>query len=103
MERTTRAKRYDDEFKKEAVALLTAPGAKLKAVAKGLGLSAFTLRTWRDKIVGTPEAPLALIPLELERENRRLRAELASMTNQRDILKKACGILSDEPSRGMRA
>jgi hypothetical protein len=31
---------------------------------------------------------------ELEQENRRLKAELARVTEQRDILKKSLGILS---------
>ena len=102
MERGKKAKRYDETFKREAVALLAKPGARMSEVAQGLGITPWTLRLWRDKIVGTPEAPMAMTPLELERENRRLRAELQSVTNQRDILKKACSILSAEPAKGMQ-
>jgi transposase-like protein len=42
-----------------------------------------------------------MIPSEMEEEIRRLRKELAYAQEQRDILKKACGILSDRPGRGM--
>ena len=38
---------------------------------------------------------------ELEAENERLRRELERITEQRDILKKAAGILSEPPSSGM--
>ena len=38
---------------------------------------------------------------ELEAENERLRRELERITEQRDILKKAAGILSEPPGSGM--
>jgi len=102
MERVKKAKRYDETFKREAVALLAKPGARISEVAKGLGITPWTLRLWREKIVGTPEAPVAMTPLELERENRRLRAQLFDVTEQRDILKKACSILSAGLAKGMQ-
>lgn len=45
---------------------------------------------------GLPEGQAAL-----EAEVLRLRAELARVSDQRDILKKAAGILSETPSSGM--
>jgi len=38
---------------------------------------------------------------ELEAEIRRLRAENAKLLEQREVLKKSLGILSEVPSRGM--
>ena len=38
---------------------------------------------------------------ELEAENRRLRAENAKLLEQREVLKKSLGILSEVPPRGM--
>ena len=38
---------------------------------------------------------------ELEAENRRLRAENAKLLEQREVLKKSLGILSEAPPRGM--
>jgi len=74
--------RYSEQYRREAVALLARPGARLKEVARGLGLTPMTLRKWRDRMVGQMDAP-------------------AGLTAQRDILKKACGILSEAPPKGM--
>jgi len=38
---------------------------------------------------------------ELEAENHRLRAENAKLLEQREVLKKSLGILSEVPPRGM--
>ncbi len=94
-------RRYSDEFKHDAVELLARPGAKLKEVARGLGIPAVTLRQWRDRLVGPSAAPAGQTVAELAAENRRLRQQLLSVTMQRDVLKKACGILSEAPPKGM--
>jgi transposase len=94
-------RRYSDEFKHDAVELLAQPGAKLKEVARGLGIPAVTLRQWRDRLVGQSAAPAGQTVAELAAENRRLREQLLSVTMQRDVLKKACGILSEAPPKGM--
>ena len=41
-------------------------------------------------------------PADLASENARLRRELEFTTRQRDILKKACAILGQEPSNASR-
>jgi transposase len=92
--------RYTEQFRREAVALLGRPGARLKEIARGLGITAMTLRKWRDRMVGQPDAPAGLTATDLAAENRRLREELLNVTAQRDILKKACGILSEAPTKG---
>ena len=40
-------------------------------------------------------------PEQLEAENHRLRAENAKLLEQREVLKKSLGILSEGPPRGM--
>ena len=97
-------RKYDDEFKKDAVQLLINSGRSIKDVAEELGLERSNLGRWRLTYLreldqGTPTA--GITPSELEKENRRLRKELAYVQEQRDILKKACGILSDRPGRSM--
>jgi transposase-like protein len=52
-------------------------------------------------MAGREDAPPGWTTQDLEAEVRRLREQLASVTAQRDILKKACGILSEAPSKGM--
>jgi transposase len=100
--KTRTGKRYSDQFKQDAVELLNRPGARLRETARGLGVAVVTLRSWRDEARGAkPTSPEQDLPeIDLKAENRRLREQLQSVTAQRDILKKACGILSDTPSRG---
>jgi transposase len=100
--KTRTGKRYTDQFKHDAVELLNRPGVRLREVARGLGVAVVTLRKWRDEARGGKPAPEeGAAGIDLVAENRRLREQLQSVTAQRDILKKACGILSDTPSRGM--
>jgi transposase-like protein len=82
------------------VELLAQPGTRLREVARGLGVAVVTLRKWRDLARGPRPAPDNQGETDLAAENRRLRERLQSVTAQLDILKKACGILSETPSRG---
>ena len=71
-------------------------------VARGLGVSASTLREWRCKYGGQIEIPKGQTIEELKQETVRLRRELESVRTQRDILKKVWGIFSEELTGGMR-
>ena len=94
---------YDEAFKRAAVAQWQS-GVPAKRVADGLGITTESLRTWRRQLGGTEAVPataasgqlpaLAPTPQELQADVRRLRAQLQSVTNQRDILKKAVGIFA---------
>lgn len=88
------SKRYDDAFKRQAVENWIRSGRPGAQIAQELGLSYPSLKEWKRRYHGdaTPERA------SLEAENRALRAELARVREQRDILKKSLGILS-EPSR----
>ena len=97
-------RKYDDEFKKDAVRLLMTSGRTIGSVSKELGIERSNLGRWRQKHLEKLDAGTAktgITSTELEQENRRLRKELAYAQEQRDILKKACGILSDRSERGM--
>ena len=50
MPRTHRT--YEKDFRQEAVNLLLSSGRPLKRVAAELGISANSLRTWRDRALG---------------------------------------------------
>ena len=103
---------YDPDFHQEAVNLLLSSGRPLKRVATELGISANSLRTWRDRALsngrvaqaasppakGRSEAPIA----DAAGEIRRLQREVEYLRRQREILKKAMSILSEEPQSGMR-
>ena len=83
---------YTNEFRQECVNLLLSSGRGVKRVAAELGLSSNTLRIWRDR------APMADAAAEI----RRLQREVEYLRRQREILKKAMSILSEDPQSGMR-
>jgi transposase len=103
---------YDPSFRQEAVDLLLSSGRPLKRVAEELGVTPNSLRTWRDRALGKGRAAEAAsaepkgrsgAPLaDPAGEIRRLQREVEYLRRQREILKKAVSILSEEPQSGMR-
>lgn len=85
---------HDLQFKKQAVQLLNTSGRPLAQVARELGLPVWQLRDWKKRLqpelAKQPETleAMRLRLAELERENVQLR-------QQRDILKKTLGIVSN--------
>ena len=97
-------RKYDDEFKRDAVRLLMSSGRTVKDVAQELGIERGILGRWRLKYLKKLDeeaATTGITPSDMEKEIRRLRKELAYAQEQRDILIKACGILSDRSGRSM--
>lgn len=95
---------YDEAFKAEAVRLWQSGRGSAEETARSLGISVFHLYKWKrqgvvPRAAGAPRPPAAKEDLLAEVE--RLRGELARMTEQRDILKKAAGILSEPSPSGM--
>ena len=86
--------KHDLEFKKQAVQVLHTSGKPLSQVARELGLEPWQLRDWKKslqpELAKQPETmeAMRLRLEELERENLQLR-------QQRDILKKTLGIVSN--------
>lgn len=89
----SRGRRYDSEFKQSAVALVR-EGRTITEVARDLGITQCSLSRWVDagEKLTTREAKESAT----EREMRRLRQDNEYLRQQRDILKKALGILSAE-------
>ena len=95
-------RRYDDEFKKEAVQMMLNGGRLLKDVASDLGVDRSVLGRWKKLYLEELDSGVSssgMKPSEMDNENRRLRKELAYVKEQRDILKKAVSIFSREPDR----
>jgi transposase len=89
-------RRYDREFKENAVALVL-KGRTIAEVARDLHVSRWSLGHWvRASQAGDSLSEPKTFASETaeQRELRRLRQEVAYLQEQRDILKKACGILS---------
>jgi transposase len=97
--------RYSEEYKQEALELWRASGRSAAKVAAELGIRPPLLYRWASLERGSngPKAehkPRRSVE-ELEAEIRRLRAENAKLLEQREVLKKSLGILSEAPLRGM--
>ena len=91
---------YTEDFRTDAAALLHSSGRPLKAVTADLGITANTLRSWRNRRIGIDSAPTHTETAE--QELKRLRRENAYLRRQRDILKKAASILSEDSQGGMQ-
>ena len=97
--------RYTEQYKQEALELWRASGRSAAKVAAELGIRPPLLYRWarlerlpeRDKSGRKPRRSLE----QLEAENRHLRAENSKLLEQREVLKKSLGILSEVPPRGM--
>jgi len=91
------SRRRSEEFKRDAVRLVTEEGYTFAAAAKAVGVSEQTLRTWRKKF-GPPPKPCGEDASfdELREENKRLRRELRRAELEREILKKATAYFAKE-------
>jgi transposase len=88
---------YSEQFKSDAVKLATEGAKSVRQVARDLELEPGTLHTWirqRGKRAGN--ALKTLQTETLEEEVRRLRRDLAAVTNERDFLKKATAYFARE-------
>jgi transposase-like protein len=97
-------RRYDKQFKEDAVALVQG-GREIIEVARDLGISVWSLRFWVKRAREGPQTQPATLAQESpeQRELRRLRQEIDYLRRQRDILKKALAIVSDQnPSSDLR-
>jgi transposase len=90
-------KRYDREFKLSAVKLVLDSGKSVGSIAKELGVSENALFIWKKRYM---EDANNAFPgkghMQPEEENRRLKKELAHVTMERDILKKAVTFFAKE-------
>jgi transposase len=85
----TRRKRYDNEFRREAVRLADEPGANDRDVERDLGLYQGAIGKWRKEL---KEDPVHAFPghgrMKPEQEEiRRLRRENERLRRERNILK----------------
>ena len=76
---------YSDDFKRDAVHQITVRGYSVREVSQRLDVSTHSLYKWL-KLFGQAQAKAR--DVDHEAENRRLKRELARVTEERDILKK---------------
>lgn len=96
--------RYSEEYKQQAVERWRSSGLSAAKVGAELGIRPALIFRWakaqRDRKAGQAARPARSLE-QIEAENARLREEVAKLTEQREILKKSLGILSETPRRGM--
>ena len=94
---------YTDQYKQEALELWCASGRSAAKVAAELGIRPPLLYRWAslERQPDHVEHKSRRSVEELEAENRHLRAENAKLLEQREVLKKSLGILSEVPPSGM--
>ena len=92
---------YTKEFKQEALNLLGSSGKSASELERELGITTGLLLKWRQRYKVNKEQE-SLEPSDLaaaQAELRRMTRELAIVTQERDILKKAIAIFSKEGGR----
>ena len=96
---------YTEEYKQQALELWRASGRSAAKVAAELGIRPPLLYRWarieRPPANSPPGQKRPRSVEELEAEIRRLRAENTKLLEQREVLKKSLGILSEVPPSGM--
>jgi len=96
---------YDEAFRRDAVALLQSSNEPLVQIAAELGVSQWNLRDWRKQYGDSngSRKPSKTAAVAVQSELARLRRENQNLKAQRDILKKALGILAEPSSNASRA
>jgi transposase len=92
-------RKYDKQFKEEAVRLATEGERSVADVARSLGIHENLLHTWKRKYT---EDPAGSFPgkgnlKSQDEELWRLQKENANLKEDREILKKALAIFSKQP------
>ena len=93
-------KRYTEEFKRDAIALVDSSGKTVTAIARELGISSESLRGWYRKAKADQGegSPGELTTQERE-ELRRLRRQNAEQAKTIEVLRKAAVFFAKESDR----
>ena len=86
-------RRFSDEFKEEAVKLITEQGYKVSEASRNLDINASMLRRWQREL--SPESDGSIDANE-NAELQRLRKENKTLRMEREILKKAAAFFAKE-------
>jgi transposase len=90
-------RKYSKEFKVDAVELMIRSNKSIIETATSLGIRADLLRRWKTEYAANKTAPFPgsghMKDPDAERL-RKLERELRIVTEERDILKKACAVFS---------
>ena len=86
---------YPLEFRREAVELLKRSGKSVPVLARELGVSPQSLRNWSRQI-DVDKGKAAGLTSDEREELRRLRREVRTLTEEREILRKAAAFFAKD-------
>ena len=95
----SRANRYSDQFKRDAVRLITDEGYSISAAAEAVGVSQASMSKWLSKYSDQPATTKRYASEKDELEA--LRAENRRLRMEREILKKAAVFFANDQSKGI--
>jgi transposase len=92
---------YSLEFRREAVRLLRTSGRSIPQLAKELGCSPQSLRNW-SREVDVDDGKVEGLTSDEREAPRRLRREVRTLTEEREILRKAAAFFARQDSETRR-
>ena len=92
---------YSLEFRREAVRLLRTSGRSVPRLAAELGCSPQSLRNWASQL-DVDEGKAGGLTSDEREELRRLRREVRTLTEEREILRKAAAFFAKQDSETRR-
>jgi len=93
-------RKFDRQFKIDAVELLENSDKTITEIANDLGIKPYALSRWRQEFSENQEEAFPGEGKPRDEELLRLKKDLAEVTMERDILKKAVAIFSKTERRG---
>lgn len=87
-------RKFAAEYKREAVAMLQAPGVSVSQIAGELGIGANVLGRWRRELRQEQDQAFRGNGRPREEELSLLRRELARVTKERDFLREAAAFFA---------
>lgn len=87
-------RKYSKEYRQDVLNMLKTGNKSVPELSKELGIAEQVIYRWNKKYNGNTKEEEKLS--EQEKELRELRAKLADVTEERDILKKAVSIFSKQ-------
>ena len=88
-------RKYSKEFQQDVLNMLRTDDKSVPELSKELGIAEQVIYRWNKKYNGNNTKEEAKLS-DQEKEIRELRAKLADVTEERDILKKAVSIFSKQ-------
>lgn len=87
-------RKFSAEYKREAVAMLDAPGVTVSQIAADLGIGANVLGRWRRELRRQPQQGFVGNGRSRDEELSQLRRELARVTKERGFLREAAAFFA---------